>query len=605
MARLTRQEQKIFAENVLGSANQQVGVYGSHKANPNSPEYAATPNDVQKLTNFEDGWNGSTENDSKPSFEDSNGILFALTYNVRYLMQRGIAEHSNLTDYYIGSLVTSGNVLYRSLTDANIGNAVTDVAHWEPFTSGGSGGVGTNGWTPQISFEPATGGLIVRITDWVLGTGTKPPIGYLGPNGMIVGTAMDAEVIPITGGGGGGTDGADGNDGWTPYLAFENVATGFVVRVNSWLLGTGTPPVTGYIGAGGAIVQNIVDAEILTIPGGGGSSQDLRTTNYEYIPNESKMSLTVADADSNPTVERKFEPVITDAITTGATAVSGTGAATVTLSRRQATSATPNLIIDLPRLNQFPLQSGAITGTAQIWYSVNGTATQRRIALSQVLTYINGALSGITESQLDSVFRTKISDLEGDLDYAIDTAEDAERDAENAQNTANSAVTAAAAAQATATTANTTADAASDAAAELQVSWAHQGSSQNPLNVDFSQSGAVLSDGSKTLIKTRLGITNGGGTGYDPSVFTEETTAELTDEVVGRRGADNIRLGLDTVRDLIGGSGGGGGLSFDSLSTKSVPNDGDNLILQRETPPAGAFARTAGHDVDFATDIRQ
>jgi len=62
-----------------------------------------------------------------------NGLLKVLSYQGAYALQEGIPEYDASTTYYIGSIVkkTGTFELYGSLTDDNVGQALTDAANWK------------------------------------------------------------------------------------------------------------------------------------------------------------------------------------------------------------------------------------------------------------------------------------------------------------------------------------------------------------------------------------------------------------------------------------------------------------------------------------------
>ena len=61
------------------------------------------------------------------------GIIDGYTlygYQLAYLMQEGVPEWNADTTYYIGSIVNDGlGNCYRSLTDSNLNNALTDTTN--------------------------------------------------------------------------------------------------------------------------------------------------------------------------------------------------------------------------------------------------------------------------------------------------------------------------------------------------------------------------------------------------------------------------------------------------------------------------------------------
>lgn len=137
MPKLNRIKQEIFA-NQAGSL--EVTAFGTAK--DQTPIYTKDLSQIQN-TNFLNGWQSAILSDKSPWEEDMNALFFAITTQLAYLFQQGIPEYDAGTTYYIGSLakVTSnqGNVtVYKSLTDDNTGNAVTNDSYWSVFQSDGS-----------------------------------------------------------------------------------------------------------------------------------------------------------------------------------------------------------------------------------------------------------------------------------------------------------------------------------------------------------------------------------------------------------------------------------------------------------------------------------
>lgn len=126
MARITRKLQKIFA---LNSSDN--GQFGSARA---GTKVQTTDVEVlQALTAYGDGWNAATISSAKlPTLEEMQGLQYGLSYQIAYLMQEGIAEYQAATAYYIDSIVKEpGTVkLYASLTNNNVGNALSNATHW-------------------------------------------------------------------------------------------------------------------------------------------------------------------------------------------------------------------------------------------------------------------------------------------------------------------------------------------------------------------------------------------------------------------------------------------------------------------------------------------
>jgi len=126
---LTRIHQKIFSENATNN-----GQFGSLQAgtrveNPN----IAT---LQALPAYQEGWSDAViSGEELPSLEEFNGLHKIETEQLQYLLNKGIPEYSADAEYYIGDIQreVGGTKLYKSITDNNIGNALTDIANWEIY----------------------------------------------------------------------------------------------------------------------------------------------------------------------------------------------------------------------------------------------------------------------------------------------------------------------------------------------------------------------------------------------------------------------------------------------------------------------------------------
>jgi microcystin-dependent protein len=143
---LTRYLMKIFGSN---SAANQIRKFGSLAAG--NQENAANPGEVQELANFEGGWPSAVLLNNSPSMEDMNSLQYLLSYQIAYLMQKGVAEWETNTTYYTGDLVSNGSgVIFVSLSDDNQGNALSDSAEWAP-------------WTPNLYVSSVTYGAGARV----------------------------------------------------------------------------------------------------------------------------------------------------------------------------------------------------------------------------------------------------------------------------------------------------------------------------------------------------------------------------------------------------------------------------------------------------------
>jgi len=124
---LTRIHQKIFSENATNN-----GQFGSLQAgtrveNPN----IAT---LQALPAYQEGWSDAViSGEELPPLEEFNGLHKIETEQLQYLLNKGIPEYSADAEYYIGDIQreVGGTKLYKSITNNNIGNALTDIANWQ------------------------------------------------------------------------------------------------------------------------------------------------------------------------------------------------------------------------------------------------------------------------------------------------------------------------------------------------------------------------------------------------------------------------------------------------------------------------------------------
>ncbi len=147
MTDLERKEQLIFSsENI----NNNVAVFGS-KAQTGTMEFSNDPNIIQGINNnginWNNGWSSAVLNGNSPLMEDFNAVSYVNSYNLAYLLQKGIAEWSENTTYFKGNIcmvINSKNEpnLYYSYTDNNKGNNPindTDGNNWRILQFGGSG----------------------------------------------------------------------------------------------------------------------------------------------------------------------------------------------------------------------------------------------------------------------------------------------------------------------------------------------------------------------------------------------------------------------------------------------------------------------------------
>lgn len=132
MAKKQRVKQGIFAEQ---AGSRQITAFGTAKSD--NPEYTTSVSEIQN-TNYLQGWLSAILADKSPWEEDMNALFYAITTQLAYLFQEGIPEYDSETAYYIGSLVkfvdNQGKItIYKSLTDENTGNPLTNSTYWSIF----------------------------------------------------------------------------------------------------------------------------------------------------------------------------------------------------------------------------------------------------------------------------------------------------------------------------------------------------------------------------------------------------------------------------------------------------------------------------------------
>ena len=129
MARVTRKQQKIFAESASNN-----GVFGSLQAN--DPTISSDPDTIQSRPAYSNGWNDATYSaELLPPLEEFQALQYLFSRQLSYIFQEGIPEWDTNTTYYKGSLVKAiqadgSFILYASLVDNNAGNSVTDTTKW-------------------------------------------------------------------------------------------------------------------------------------------------------------------------------------------------------------------------------------------------------------------------------------------------------------------------------------------------------------------------------------------------------------------------------------------------------------------------------------------
>lgn len=126
MSKLTRKNIKVF-----GSNSSNTGTFGSAQAGLGV--LTTDIESMQSLSAWSNGMASATIGGQKllPQ-EEMEAALRVATYGLANIYQDGIPEYDASTTYYIGSIVkkTGTFELYGSLTNDNVGNALTVEANW-------------------------------------------------------------------------------------------------------------------------------------------------------------------------------------------------------------------------------------------------------------------------------------------------------------------------------------------------------------------------------------------------------------------------------------------------------------------------------------------
>lgn len=123
---LARKTQKIFASE---SGTNQLAAFGSMISG--TPIYTDDPEVIQTEV-YTQGWQAAVANNTAPFMQEDNAVLYGLSYQIAYLLQKGFPEWDENTTYFTNGYCQYNGVPYFSLTDNNIGNnPSTDTTNWQ------------------------------------------------------------------------------------------------------------------------------------------------------------------------------------------------------------------------------------------------------------------------------------------------------------------------------------------------------------------------------------------------------------------------------------------------------------------------------------------
>ena len=123
---LPRITQQLFGD--LAPDTNNFGQFGSLALN--SPLFTKDLVKIQALSAFHNGWAGATVGNKSPSFEETNSLFLLIFSQIAYLLQKGIPEYDSGTTYFTNDVSRSGDQVFISKTDNNVGNPVSDTNNW-------------------------------------------------------------------------------------------------------------------------------------------------------------------------------------------------------------------------------------------------------------------------------------------------------------------------------------------------------------------------------------------------------------------------------------------------------------------------------------------
>jgi hypothetical protein len=122
---LPRKDQLLFCGNAVSSPSNVIEQFGSLAAS--APVASSDPAVIQALVAWLNGWAAATipvgsPPQPVPALQDFNGVFYVITYQLQYLLDRGIPEYSATTTYGQYSFCQVAGVIYRSNVSPNTGN---------------------------------------------------------------------------------------------------------------------------------------------------------------------------------------------------------------------------------------------------------------------------------------------------------------------------------------------------------------------------------------------------------------------------------------------------------------------------------------------------
>lgn len=182
-SKITRVTQLLFGSN---AGSQEIAEFGSKASGTPTLIGPGNPAEIQSLPAYLSGWFAAVILGNSPCIEDMNAIDYLYSYQLGYILQQGMPEWDAGTSYFTNSMASSGGLIYVSLQDNNLNNAVSDGSFWvqlaaEPEFTNQSANVVFAGPSSGSAAQPAFRGLVsadlptVPLTKGGTGQTTKAP----------------------------------------------------------------------------------------------------------------------------------------------------------------------------------------------------------------------------------------------------------------------------------------------------------------------------------------------------------------------------------------------------------------------------------------------
>jgi hypothetical protein len=117
---------KNFTPFASQSQSSEVAIFGSTLNG--GQQYTTDSEQIQSLSAWLRGWYGATfagqDSTQVPTIEEFNGLFKVLSDAIFYQIQKPIPEYLSTTEYFINSLCSNNGIIYISLVDNNINQAL-------------------------------------------------------------------------------------------------------------------------------------------------------------------------------------------------------------------------------------------------------------------------------------------------------------------------------------------------------------------------------------------------------------------------------------------------------------------------------------------------